>query len=51
MTERWDPFFRARMSLADVYAYPVDHFDFHAAQLSAEGPVSPQSGSRPGTGK
>ncbi len=31
---RWDPFFRATMTLADVYAYPVDHFDFHAAQLS-----------------
>ena len=31
---RWDPFFRPTMTLADVYAYPVDHFDFHAAQLS-----------------
>lgn len=31
---RWDPFFKPWMSLADVYAYPVKHFDFHAAQLS-----------------
>jgi DinB superfamily len=32
--ERWDPFFKPWMSLAEVYAYPVQHFDFHAAQLS-----------------
>jgi hypothetical protein len=31
---RWDPFFKPWMSLADVYAYPIRHFDFHAAQLS-----------------
>ncbi len=30
---RWDPFFKSRMTLADVYAYPVLHFDFHARQL------------------
>lgn len=30
---RWDPFFQPRMTLADVYAYPVLHFDFHARQL------------------
>jgi hypothetical protein len=30
---RWDPFFKETMTLADVYAYPVAHFDFHAAQL------------------
>ncbi|MGO4493932.1 DinB family protein [Arthrobacter sp. 2YAF22_2] len=36
---RWDPFFRATMSLADVCAYPTEHFDFHAGQLSADGPV------------
>ncbi|WP_442214514.1 DinB family protein [Specibacter sp. RAF43] len=30
----WDPFFAPRMSLADVYAYPTRHFDFHARQLS-----------------
>ena len=33
---RWDPFFKETMTLADVYAYPVAHFDFHAAQLSLE---------------
>lgn len=34
--DRWDPFFKPRMSLADVYAYPIQHFDFHAAQLSLD---------------
>ncbi|MDV8147987.1 DinB family protein [Arthrobacter sp. B10-11] len=32
--DRWDPFFTPWMSLADVYAYPIQHFDFHATQLS-----------------
>ena len=32
--DRWDPFFTPWMSVADVYAYPILHFDFHAAQLS-----------------
>jgi hypothetical protein len=31
---RWDPFFAPVMTLADVYAYPTLHFDFHAQQLS-----------------
>ncbi|MDQ0212017.1 hypothetical protein [Arthrobacter bambusae] len=31
---RWDPFFTAEMTLADVYNYPTLHFDFHAKQLS-----------------
>lgn len=35
---RWDPFFKETMTLADVYAYPVAHFDFHAAQLSLDAP-------------
>jgi hypothetical protein len=30
----WDPFFAPVMTLADVYAYPTLHFDFHAQQLS-----------------
>lgn len=34
---RWDTFFKETMTLADVYAYPVAHFDFHAAQLSLDG--------------
>ncbi|MDP9980775.1 hypothetical protein J2W14_000151 [Pseudarthrobacter oxydans] len=33
---RWDPFFKEAMTLADVYAYPVAHFAFHAAQLSLD---------------
>jgi hypothetical protein len=32
--DRWDPFFAPVMTLADVYAYPTLHFDFHAKQLS-----------------
>jgi hypothetical protein len=31
---RWDPFFREYMTLADVYRYPSQHFDFHARQLA-----------------
>lgn len=31
---RWDPFFGDVMTLADVYHYPTQHFDFHRAQLS-----------------
>jgi hypothetical protein len=31
---RWDPFFKDYMTLADVYRYPGQHFDFHARQLT-----------------
>ena len=31
---RWDPFFTDYMTLADVYRYPSQHFDFHARQLA-----------------
>lgn len=48
---RWDPFFRPTMSLADVYAYPVDHFDFHAGQLSPDAPASRKFTPRPAPGK
>lgn len=37
---RWDPFFRADMTLADVYSYAILHFDFHAKQLSLRPPDS-----------
>ncbi|GAA3325540.1 MULTISPECIES: DinB family protein [Micrococcaceae] len=30
---RWDPFFTRAMTLAQLYAYPTEHFDFHAGQL------------------
>jgi DinB superfamily len=30
----WDPFFRDRMTLADVYHYGTEHFDFHREQLT-----------------
>ena len=38
--DRWDPFFTPWMSVAEVYAYPIRHFDFHAVQLS----LGPQAG-------
>jgi hypothetical protein len=31
---RWDPFFRDRMTLAEVYHYGTEHFDFHREQLT-----------------
>ncbi len=31
---RWDPFFTDYMTLADVYRYPSQHFDYHARQLA-----------------
>ncbi|GAA2025717.1 hypothetical protein GCM10009740_14320 [Terrabacter terrae] len=32
----WDPFFRDTMTLADVYAYGMQHYDFHREQLTIE---------------
>ena len=34
---RWDPFFAGRMTVADLYRYPTQHFDFHARQLTLGG--------------
>jgi hypothetical protein len=31
---RWDPFFKEYMTLADVYGFPTQHFDFHRRQLT-----------------
>jgi hypothetical protein len=33
---RWDPFFKEYMTLADVFHYPTQHFDFHQRQLQLE---------------
>ncbi|MFF4348867.1 DinB family protein [Streptomyces sp. NPDC001530] len=33
---RWDPFFKDFMTLADIYRYPTQHFDFHHAQLTLD---------------
>jgi hypothetical protein len=30
----WDPFFRDWMTLADIYQYGTQHFDFHRRQLT-----------------
>jgi hypothetical protein len=31
---RWDPFFTPYMTLAEVYRFPTQHFDFHRQQLT-----------------
>jgi len=31
---RWDPFFADFMTLADLYRFPTQHFDFHRRQLT-----------------
>lgn len=31
---RWDPFFKDYMTLADIYHYPTQHYDFHRRQLT-----------------
>ncbi len=31
---RWDPFFKDYMTLADLYRFPTQHFDFHRRQLA-----------------
>jgi hypothetical protein len=33
---RWDPFFKEYMTLADVYSFPTQHFDFHRRQLTLD---------------
>jgi hypothetical protein len=34
---RWDPFFKDYMTLADVYRFPTQHFEFHRQQLTLTG--------------
>lgn len=31
---RWDPYFAERMTVADLYRYPTQHFDHHDRPLS-----------------
>jgi hypothetical protein len=31
---RWDPFFKDYMTLADLYHFPTQHYDFHRRQLT-----------------
>ncbi|RAG87044.1 DinB family protein [Streptacidiphilus pinicola] len=31
---RWDPFFRATMTVGEVYRYATQHYDFHHNQLT-----------------
>jgi DinB superfamily len=33
---RWDPFFKDYMTLADLFHYPTQHFDFHQRQLTLD---------------
>ncbi len=37
---RWDPFFQDFMTLADLYRYPTQHFDFHRRQLTLKAELS-----------
>jgi len=37
---RWDPFFTDYMTLADVYHFATQHFEFHRRQLTLDGPAS-----------
>jgi hypothetical protein len=30
----WDPYFKAYMTLADIYRYPTQHFEHHRRQLT-----------------
>jgi hypothetical protein len=32
----WDPFFRDSMTLAQLYAYATQHYDYHRSQLTLE---------------
>jgi DinB superfamily len=32
----WDPFFRHKMTLEEVYRYGTQHYDFHRAQLTLD---------------
>ncbi|MFC9543048.1 DinB family protein [Streptomyces sp. NPDC056956] len=34
----WDPFFKDFMTLADIYRYPTQHFDFHRHRLTVTKP-------------
>ena len=31
---RWDPYFKATMTVADLYRYPTQHYDHHRRQLT-----------------
>lgn len=39
----WDPFFKDRMTLLDVYHFGTQHFDFHAEQLTLTRPAASES--------
>ncbi|MGW3964246.1 hypothetical protein ACWED2_30830 [Amycolatopsis sp. NPDC005003] len=34
---RWDPFLQDYMTLADIYRFPTQHYDFHRRQLTLPG--------------
>ncbi|MFE3986975.1 DinB family protein [Nocardia tengchongensis] len=38
---RWDPYFRDYMTLADIYRYPGQHYDHHRKQLTVTGVREP----------
>lgn len=44
---RWDPFFEDFMTLADIYHYPTQHFDFHRRQLTLGQPAAKDTAETP----
>jgi hypothetical protein len=39
---RWDPFFKPFMTLADIYRFPTQHFQFHRDQLTIRPRTDPR---------
>jgi hypothetical protein len=37
----WDPYFKDVMTVADVYAYPTQHYDHHRRQLTTRRALQP----------
>ncbi|GAA4702431.1 hypothetical protein GCM10023215_47100 [Pseudonocardia yuanmonensis] len=46
---RWDPFFHDFMTLAEVYHFPTQHFDFHRRQLTLGVASAPEQGPESGS--
>ncbi len=42
---RWDPFFTPYMTVAAIYRYPTQHYDFHRRQLTLATSPSPSAAS------
>ena len=47
----WDPYFKAYMTLADVYRYPTQHCEHHRRQLTLGAPDMQPGVAWPATGR